>query len=118
MEKTIKINGQDNVLEAKAFTGILYESQFGEDPLPVMWRIADVFRGKGEVADVGMIPLAKLTWAMAKTHDESIPDFDTWFKGLDTFPTIDVFNQISELVLANLVTTSDIKPKNPKRAEN
>ena len=118
MEKTIKLNGEDLILEAKASNLMIYESQFGEDALPVMGKVVDAIRGETKVWDVGALPIARLTWAMAKTHDAEFPDFNKWFDGLETFPVIEVFNQICELVSVNLITKSDIKPKKVKRAED
>lgn len=118
MEKTIKIDGQDIILEAKASNLMIYESQFGEDCLPVMGKVVDAIRGETKVWDVGAIPIAKLTWTMAKTHDPNFPNFNDWFEGVESFPVIEIFNAIAELVSFNLITKSDIKPKNTKRAEN
>lgn len=117
MEKTIKLNGQDIVLVANARNLTIYESQFGEDALPSMGKIVDAIRGEVKIWDVGAVNVAKLTWTMAKTHDDEFPDFEKWFDSLDAFPVIEVFNQISELVSVNLITKSDIRPKKVKRAD-
>lgn len=118
MEKTIKLNGEDLILEARAINIDIYEAQFGVDPLPAMGKVVDVMRGEIKVWEVGAMNVARLTWAMAKTHDADFPDFKKWFDGLDAFPTIEVFNQIAEMVHVNLITKSDIKPKKVKGAED
>lgn len=118
MEKTIQIDGQDIVLEAKAKNLLIYESQFGEDALPVMGKVVDAIQGKTQIWEVGAVNTARLVWAMAKTHDAEFPDFEKWFDSLDAFPVIEIFNAICELVSVNLITNSDIKPKKVKRAED
>ena len=117
MEKTITLDGKDIILEAKAQNLTVYESQFGEDALPIMGKVVDTIRGESKIWDIGAMPIARLTWTMAKTHDKDFPDFTKWFESLETFPVIEVFNQICELVSVNLITKSSIKPKNRKRAD-
>ena len=49
---------------------------------------------------------------MAKTYDKSLPNFEDWFEKIEMFPVLDILGDCMELILANLTSTTTIKPKN------
>lgn len=115
MDKVIKLNGEELPLSAKAMNMVIYRSQFKSD---IMESIGQIVR-LGQTNDyekIDSLAIARLVWTMAKTKDPDFPDFEKWFEELEIFPVMDVLNDIIELVMANLTSTTTIQPKNRKRA--
>lgn len=53
--------------------------------------------------------LIRITWAMAKAADDSIPDPRTWVKDFDNFPVDQILPEVGELAFKGLVSTKNLK---------
>lgn len=115
MDKVIKLNGEEINLRATAMNMVIYRSQFGKDIMEVAGSIVRA-GAKEEYEKIDGLGVARLIWTMAKTADKDFMPFDEWFESLEAFPVLDVLGDTMELVMANLTSTTGIKPKNTKRA--
>lgn len=117
MEKIINIGGEDITLKATAMNMVIYRSQFGKDIMEVAGAI--IKAGSTQEFDkLDSLGIARLVWTMAKTYDKDFPPFEKWFENLESFPILDILNDIMELVMANLTSTTGIKPKNAKKGNH
>lgn len=116
MEKTIQIDGKEVPLKATAMNMVIYRSQFGKDIMEVAGQIVKAGSSQ-DFSSIDSLGLAKLVWAMAKTANKDVPDFEDWFGEIEMFPVLDILNECIELIMANLTSTSTVKPKNRKRAD-
>ena len=117
MEKIIKIDGKDVPLKATAMNMVVYRSQFNKDIMEVAGAIVKAGSTQ-DFAQLDSLGVARVVWTMAKTADKDLPPFEKWFEGIEQFPVLDILGDCMELIMANLTSTSTIKPKNAKRAEN
>lgn len=117
MEKIIKIDGKDVPLKATAMNMVVYRSQFNKDIMEVAGAIVKAGSTQ-DFAQLDSLGVARVVWTMAKTADKELPPFEKWFEGIEQFPVLDILGDCMELIMANLTSTSTIKPKNAKRAEN
>lgn len=117
MEKKIILNGEEITLKAVFQTSQIYRAQFTTDIMEAYGMFSKVAESK-DYSLIEYDKLARLVWAMAKTANENFTPYDEWSAGLETFPAITIMGEISDLVSANLVQVSDIKPKNARRAES
>ncbi len=116
MEKIIQIDGKDVPLKATAMNMVIYRGQFGKDIMEVSGQIVKAGSTQ-DFSNLDSLGVARLIWTMAKTSDKSIPDFEDWFEGIEMFPVLDILNDCMELIMANLTSTTTVKPKNRKRAD-
>lgn len=116
MEKTIQIDGKDVALKATAMNMVVYRGQFGKDIMEVAGQIVKAGSTQ-DFSNLDSLGVARLIWTMAKTADKNIPDFEEWFDGIEMFPVLDILGDTMELIMANLTSTTTIKPKNRKRAD-
>jgi hypothetical protein len=56
-----------------------------------------------------MVDLVKITWAMAKEADDSIPDPKRWVKDFDSFPLDEVAPEVAKLAVSGLVSSKNLK---------
>ena len=56
-----------------------------------------------------MVDLIKITWAMAKEADDSIPDPKRWVKDFDSFPLDEVAPEVAKLAVRGLVSSKNLK---------
>ena len=56
-----------------------------------------------------MVDLIKITWAMAKEADDSIPDPKRWVKDFDVFPLDEVAPEVAKLAVSGLVSSKNLK---------
>ena len=50
-----------------------------------------------------------ITWAMAKTADDNVPDPKTWIKGFDSFYVDEIAPQVFELITKGVVSSKNLK---------
>lgn len=53
--------------------------------------------------------LVRITWAMAKAADDTIPDPYTWVKDFDVFPVDTILPVVGELAFKGLVSTKNLR---------
>lgn len=117
MEKIIKIDGKDVPLKATAMNMVIYRGQFNKDIMEVAGQIVKAGSTQN-FSEIDSLGVARVIWTMAKTADKDLPPFDQWFEGIEQFPILDILGDTMELIMANLTSTTTIKPKNAKRAGN
>lgn len=115
MEKTILIDGQELPLKATAMNMVVYRSQFNKDIMEVAGQIVKAGSTQ-DFSSIDSLGVARLIWTMAKTANPDLPDFEKWFENIEMFPVLDILGDCMELIMANLTSTTTIKPKNAKRA--
>lgn len=116
MEKIIQIDGKDVPLRASAMNMVIYRSEFNKDIMEVAGAIVKAGSTQ-DFTSLDSLGVARLIWTMAKTYDKSLPSFEDWFDRIEMFPVLDILGDCMELILANLTSTTTIKPKNPKGAD-
>lgn len=121
MEQTIQLDGKDVRLKATAYNLVIYKAEFGEDIFKVKNSLfAAINGGRLDLDKVDSLGIAKLTWAMAKTADETLPPFDQWMRSIEDFPTVDMITQNLTLFMTNMNQQSRIKKApatDPEQAE-
>ena len=58
------------------------------------------------------VGMARLIWCMARTADNNIPVFDVWMDQFESFPVMDLMNDVYDLIMVNMKSISPIKNKN------
>lgn len=110
MEAVVNIDGKEVTLKATAYNLIVYRSEFGEDIFKARANIFQAIKGTTvDLETVDSLGVARMTWAMAKTADEKLPSFDTWMRGIENLPVIDLLGRCLNLFLSNMNQISDIK---------
>ena len=142
MEKIIKIGKQEVKLDNNAAWAMEYRDQFGKDILPVILpmgasiaemlatvassaedlsvrSLAEAIEGRTmeilmplfqvEMVDI----LINVTWAMAKTADESIDPPKKWIRQFDSFPIDVVAPTVYDMAMKGFMSS-----KNQKRLKN
>jgi hypothetical protein len=56
-----------------------------------------------------IVDLMEITWALAKTADEKLPDPETWIEGLETFPLDIVAPAVLTLIFKGVVSTKNLE---------
>ena len=112
MEKTIKIDGKDVRLKSNALLPIVFRANFGRDIFEVQSQIFGL--GKSgfsirQIKDVECVGLMQMVWTMAKIADDSTKPFEEWAGEFNEFPIFDFFDDIVDLFLTNISSTSKIK---------
>lgn len=125
MEKTVLIDGRQATFKATGGIGYRYKAQFGREFLVDIQTLQEFMDSAEEKQKKVKGPDGKITfqkytdydytklslesmynilWTMAKTADESIPDPQAWLDSFDTFPVMDIWNQVQGIFTANLKT--------------
>lgn len=112
MEKTIEIDGKNVRLKSNALLPIVFRANFGRDIFEVQSQIFGL--GKSglsvrQIKDIECVGVMQMVWTMAKIADDSIKPFEEWVGEFDEFPVFDFFNEIFDLFLTNISSTSKIK---------
>lgn len=97
MEKTICIDGKNVRFKSTAGTLIRYRNQFNREFLADLAKLQNIKKGNYE--NLTFAPFENIIWVMAKTADDTIPDPVSWYDTFDSFPTIDVFNQLQDILV-------------------
>lgn len=138
MEKTIQIGGKDVRLNNNITWTLVYREQFNKDIvqtlMPALAALMDVVSGLvGEVgkeltvdeilekldgdhlidavAHIGGLEfgdLLDITWALAKTADDKVPDPVTWARQFDTFYIDEVAPEVFKLIVAGVVSSKNL----------
>lgn len=119
MEKTVNINGKPVKLKACAMNLLIYQSEFKEDIFKAKSEFIKATDGnRVDLTKVNSVALAKMVWTLAKTADNTLPDFNTWLSELEELPVIDLYTENYELFISNMFEQSDIIGSAPKNAES
>lgn len=74
--RTCSICGRDVQIQGSPLTLVIYNQEFGAD---LMSDIANAYLGD----TVDAVALLKICWAMAKTKDKELANFDDWLSSFD-----------------------------------
>lgn len=117
MERTVTINGKPVKLKASAMNLLIYQSEFNEDIFKAKAEFLKATDGdRVDLTKVNAVALAKMVWTLAKTADNTLPDFNTWLESLDELPVVELYTTNYELFLTNMFEQSDIVGSEPKNA--
>lgn len=112
MEKTITIDGKQVRFKSNGATPLRYKAQFGKDYFKEILKMSPLEQLKKkkniEPKDLEALDFEvfyNIAWIMAKTADPSIPEPLTWLEGFETFPIVDIFPELQELMANTLQTT-------------
>ena len=138
MEKTLNIGDKEVRLSNNVGWAMAYRDQFGHDIIssltPLLASAMDVISGlvgtNGEIS-VGdvlqrldgdalieaiahfsgfeFVDVVKITWAMAKAADQSIPEPRVWVREFDVFPLDEIVPEVTKLVFAGLVSRKNLE---------
>lgn len=139
MEKTIKINTNTTFkIDNNVGWALKYRNQFGHDILPDilpivnaatelvagMARTADFTDIKSVLASIDVddwndalfrlsglefATFLNITWTMAKTADEDIPEVEEWLKGFSTFPMDIIAPEVVKHMIKGIVSSKNLK---------
>lgn len=110
MERTVKIDGKDVVLKATAYNLVIYRAEFGQDMFQAKANIFSALHGNQiTLSKIDGLTVARMTWCMAKTADESLPGFNQWMKGIEDLPIVDLLSDNIQLFVSNMSQNSEIK---------
>lgn len=90
MKKIIEINGEHVELQTNALVPILYKKNFQKD----------FFAEMANLQELGFEFLYEMTWIFARIAHPEIPDFEEWLSQFETFPILDIKEDIIALILA------------------
>lgn len=112
MEKTLTIDGKE--VRFRSSGGVLkrYKAQFQRDLFADISKLGLAMPNEKKVnieslsdkklmelmGKIDLDLLADITWVFAKTADQSIHDPLTWLDGFETFPIMEIFPEIQELL--------------------
>lgn len=93
-------------------SGMLSESdEEGKVNLKSVAALADgdaLINAVAHLGGVEFVDFINLTWALAKSADESIPDPMTWVKGFDSFALDDIAPTVAELIVKGIVSSKNL----------
>lgn len=109
MEKTVQIDGKSIRFKSTGATPLRYKAQFHKDFFVEILKLNSLKKLKvGEdlkpedVQHVDFDVLYNITWVLAKTADDKIPEPFSWLDGFSEFPLMDIIVQIQDLISSSL----------------
>lgn len=126
MRKVVMVGDKQLALESNAFTVILFKKQFNKDFFGELFKLAKLFKGKQEINPENMSDeqikkfdtniFNELFWTFAFTADKNVPNFMDFFQEYSELNTIDIMNDVLELIQHSMVTQK--KPVVTQQAMN
>jgi type II secretory pathway component PulK len=109
MEKTITIDGKQVRFKSTGATPLRYKAQFHKDFFAEILKLNSLKKvNKGDELkkeDIEMIDfdvLYNITWVMAKTADQTIPEPIEWLDQFNEFPLMDIVPKLQDLISASM----------------
>lgn len=101
--REVTVAGTTYKIQASPITLWIYKKRFNEDLLAQLAKMENANKGGGEVdaSQIGFFDLVQMIWAMAKTANPTIVDFEPWLASMGDeldFMSIDYGSIISELL--------------------
>ena len=118
MEKIIIIDGKEVKFKATGGIAYRYKAQFGREYIADAMKLEEFTKSAKEKSGVTTYDYTKLSldllynilWTLAKTADDSIPSPMQWLDSFDTFPVMDIYSQVKDILNANLkIDTKNVK---------
>lgn len=109
MEKTLTIDGKQVRFKSTGATPLRYKAQFHRDFFAEILKLNTLKKlNKSEELkkeDIEMIDfdvLFNITWVMAKTADQNIPEPIEWLDQFNEFPLMDIIPKLQDLISASM----------------
>ena len=111
MEKTLIIDGKEVRFKATGGIAYRYKAQFGREYIADAIALEEFSKSavKDESGNISydytklsLDLIYNIVWVLAKTADASIPEPMTWLDSFDSFPVMDIYNQLKDILTANL----------------
>lgn len=110
MEKTIEIDGKQVRFKSTAATPLRYKSQFGKDyfsEILKLEKLSKVINSKKmtdaeKVANVDFELFYNVSWVLAKTADNKIPEPLAWLDEFEVFPLEEIMPELMDLMLSSM----------------
>lgn len=121
MEKTIVIDGKNVRLKATGATPLRYKAQFGKDFFAEILRLNKLINSNTKEINFEQIDFEivyNIVWTMAKTADPEIPDPITWLDGFDTFPIMDIFYEVQDMLIESIQSKKKTLKEIQKKQKN
>lgn len=116
MEKILQIGTKEIKLKSTAGTMMRYRNYFNRDFLKDLINLQRKLNDRVETGSqfeaIDLDIFEKITWCMAKTADNSIPDIEHWLDDFETFDIMQILPQIMELLISNMEQIN--KPQNER----
>ena len=112
LEKTITISGKEVPFKVDGSLPPRYRMQFQRDYYADILSIAKIMGESQElknidVSKIDTTPFYNALFLMAKSADSSIKDMFEWLSEFDEFPVFEVFTELQDLIMANMMTMVD-----------
>ena len=114
MEKTITIDGREVKFKSAGGTLMRYRNQFNREFMNDFALLAAMRKGDTTGASFALVD--NMVWALAKTADPSIPDPQTWYDSFSEINTMELWEELAELVAETLKPMIKHMAKNVKAA--
>lgn len=108
MEKIIKIDGKDVKFKSTGATPIKYKKQFGRDFFSDIFKMSSLSgdlnnkkKSTNKIEDLDMDVFYNICWVLAKGAND-IPPLEEWLETFDTFPVVDIIDELSELLISSI----------------
>jgi len=112
MEKTLIIGGKEVRFKATGGISYRYKAQFGREYIADAVALEEFAKSaktdeEGNIQSYDYTKLSldliyNILWTLAKTADNSIPEPMAWLDSFESFPVMDIYNQLKDILTANL----------------
>ncbi len=111
--KKIKLGDKDVAIMATPFTPYIYKKNFGQSFTGDLLKLQSMGEDISNFDDVNTL---QLIWAMAKTADNNLEDFESWLKELNH---LDIFEPLEDVINEGLnATFHSLSKTNKKTAKD
>lgn len=117
MEKLVKIGNDTVPMKTNGLILLIYKREFGRELIADLFSIYKKDSKKEKEFDAGVIDLESIdfeaayniAYVFAKTADPTIRNRDEWLASFDTFPIVDVLEEIIPLATECITTDANVK---------
>lgn len=108
MEKTIIIDDKEVRLKSTGGTPVRFKAQFGKDYFAQLLKLAPLGKIDMENLDPNSLDQVdfdvfyNLIWTMARTADPKIPEPMVWLDSFDSFPIIEILEDIQDMITSTI----------------
>lgn len=112
MFKVIKIENKNVPMKSNGGTAVLYSRFFNRNLLSDIFNLSKIEDGVEIESNV----IEQIAWTLAKTADDSIPDYMEWLSQFETPMAIyESVGDIFSLVTNDIKSTQNYKKKQPQK---